>query len=90
MDKRERDTLANVYAEPVSTDIRWEEIEHVFLGLGANAKWSDHHHLEVRRNGHKHSFETPRTKSDTLTSGDVLEVRQFLGTAGITEADSRG
>jgi hypothetical protein len=84
MDKNERHTLRKVYEDPVGPDTSWVDVEHLFIGLGGYAKWSDKHHLTVELKGHKASFHTSRDKSSHLQAEDGRKVREFLSSAGIT------
>ncbi len=84
MDKKERKTLRQIYADPAETETRWIDVEHLFIGLGGYAKWSDKHHLTVELKGHKASFSTPEDGSSRLDAEDGNKVRDFLAAAGVT------
>ena len=91
MDKEQRHTLAKVYGDPHAAGVRWRDVEQLFLGLGADAKWSDPSHLTVELKGHKESFETPyRDKNAVLTESDGKKVRDFLESAGIGKDMAQG
>jgi hypothetical protein len=91
MDKEQRHTLAKVHDDPHAAGVRWRDVEQLFLGLGANAKWSDPSHLTVELEGHKESFETPyRDKNAVLTESDGKKVRDFLESAGIGKDMAQG
>ena len=91
MDKEQRHTLAKVYDDPHAAGVRWRDVEQLFLGLGADAKWSDPSHLTVELRGHKESFETPyRDKNAVLTESDGKKVRDFLESAGIGKDMAQG
>jgi hypothetical protein len=65
--------------------------EQLFLGLGADAKWSDPSHLTVELKGHKESFQTPyKDKNAVLTENDGKNVRDFLESAGIGKDMAKG
>jgi hypothetical protein len=84
MDKEQRHTLSKIYEDSHAAGVRWKDVEHLFVGLGAYAKWSDPSHLTVELKGHKESFQTPyREKNAVLTENDGKNVRDFLESAGI-------
>lgn len=84
MDKRDRKTLRQIYADPDKTFTRWIDVEHLCAALGGDAVWTDKHHLELRLNGHHESFATPEDKSAHLNEKDGEELRSFLTSAGVT------
>jgi hypothetical protein len=91
MNKEQRHTLAKVYDDPHAAGVRWRNVEQLFLGLGADAKWSDPSHLTVELKGHKESFQTPyRDKNAVLTENDGENVRDFLESAGIGKDMAKG
>jgi hypothetical protein len=91
MDKEQRHTLAKVYDDPHAAGVRWRDVEQLFLGLGADAKWSDPSHLTVELKGHKESFQTTdRNKNAVLTESDGKKVRDFLESAGIGKDMAQG
>jgi hypothetical protein len=66
-------------------------VEHLFIGLGAYAKWSDPSHLTVELEGHKESFQTPtRNKNAVLDASDGREVKSFLVSVGVTQDIASG
>lgn len=69
----------------------WEDVEHLFFGLGAYAEWSDPSHLTVELSRHMESFQTPyRGKSAVLTENDGENVRDLLELAGIGKDMAQG
>ena len=91
MDKEQRHTLAKIDDDPHAASVRWKDVEHLFIGLGAYAKWSDPSHLTVELKGHKESFQTPaRDKNAVLTESDGKKVKDFLASAGITKDMAQG
>ncbi len=91
MDKEQRHTLAKVFSDPISPGVRWKDVEHLFIGLGGYAKWSDPSHLTVELHAHKESFKTPtRDKNATLDANDGERVKEFLASAGVTKDMAEG
>jgi len=91
MAEEQRRTLAKVYADPNAAGVRWRDVEQLFLGLGADAKWSDPSHLTVELKGHKESFQTPyKAKNAVLTESDGKKVRDFLESVGIGRDVAQG
>jgi len=92
MDKKNRKTLRQIYADPDKTFTRWIDVEHLCAALGGDAVWTDKHHLELRLNGQHESFKTPEDKSARLDAKDGEELRSFFTSAGVTAsmADANG
>ena len=91
MDKEQRHILTKIYDDPHAAGVRWKDVEHLFIGLGGYAKWSDPSHLTVELNAHKESFQTPeRDKNAVLTESDGTKVKDFLASAGITKDMAQG
>jgi len=90
IDKSERKTLLKIYEDPVGPDTRWIDVEHLVMGLGGYAKWSDKHHLTVELNGKKESFRATKDKSAHLQPEDGKKVAAYLSSAGITPDMAKG
>lgn len=90
MDKRDRETLGQIYTDPEKTLTRWIDVEHLFVALGGFAEWTDKHHLGVKLNGHTASFRTPEDKSSRLDAADGQKLRDFLRSAGVSEDMANG
>jgi hypothetical protein len=90
VNKSERKTLAKVYDDPVGPDTRWIDVEHLVMGLGGYAKWSDKHHLTVELMGKKESFYATKDKSAHLQPEDGKKVSALLSSAGITPDMAKG
>ena len=90
MDKRDRETLGQIYTDPEKTLTRWIDVERLFVALGGFAEWTDKHHLGVKLNGHTASFRTPEDKSSRLDAADGQKLRDFLRSAGVSEDMANG
>ena len=90
IDKSERKTLLKIYEDPVGPDTRWIDVEHLVMGLGGYAKWSDKHHLTVELNGKKESFRATKDKSAHLQPEDGKKVAAYLSSAGIPPDVAKG
>lgn len=83
MNRRYRQTLTRIYAEPVPADIRWHEIEALLRSLGAEMSEGAGSRVRVALNGVRAVFHRPHP-SPNAKRGAVRSVRDFLETAGVT------
>ena len=81
MNAKHRRTLEAVFAKPVSADIRWANIEALFIGLGAERSEGRGSRVRFLLNGVEAVFHRPHLKPET-NKGAVISVRDFLTKAG--------
>jgi len=82
MNSKHRTTLKSVYADPVASNIKWSDIESLFLALGADVSEGRGSRVRVSLHGVDAVFHRPHPHKET-DKGAVRSVRRFLMTAGV-------
>jgi hypothetical protein len=82
MAKHDR-TLADVFADPVRSNIRWSDIESLFIHLNAEITEGRGSRVRVVLNGVRAVFHRPHPRKET-DKGAVKSVRRFLQESGVT------
>jgi HicA toxin of bacterial toxin-antitoxin, len=75
-------TLERIFADPVRSDVRWTDVEALFVGLGAHVSEGRGSRMRVHLNGVDAVFHRPHPKPDT-DKGALKAVRRFLENAGV-------
>jgi hypothetical protein len=88
MNRRHRQTLARVFAEPTPADLRWAEIEALLRAAGAEVGEGGGSRVRVALNGVRAVFHRPHPRPETKR-GAVRAVRDFLAAAGVTPGSGR-
>jgi len=81
MNHRHRKVLQALFAHPLSSNIDFKEIEHVLVELGAEIDTKSGSRIGVTLNGHTVAF---HHTNHSLAKEDVVNIRKFLETCGIT------
>jgi len=81
MRQKHRKTLAAIFADPVRSGILWEDIEALFVALGAEVSEGSGSRVRVALNGVRAVFHRPHPEKET-DQGAVRSVRRFLVEAG--------
>jgi hypothetical protein len=84
MNRRHQRTLLAVFEHPTRPDIRWTDIEALFVALGADVSEGRGPRVRVALRGVRAVFHRPHPRPMT-DRGAVRSVADFLRTAGITE-----
>jgi len=74
--------LADIFANPVRSDIRWTDVEALFRALGAEVTQGSGSRVRVSLNGRRMVFHEPHPQP-TIVKDAVRSVRRFLLEAGI-------
>ena len=82
MGKHEK-TLAAIFQNPIRSNIKWRNVESLFVHHGAAISEGDGSRIHVELNGAWASFHRPHPRPDT-NKGAIKSVREFLNLAGIT------
>ena len=82
MNKKQRKVLAEIFKEPVSSKVRWSDVEALFEGFGGKISEGSGSRVRVELHGVKAVFHRPHPKRET-DKGALKSVRQFLKNAGI-------
>lgn len=86
MNKKQRQTLKEVFSLPVRSDIKWTSIENLFKALGAEISQGRGSRVRVSLNGVKAVFHEPHPEKET-DKGAVKAVKEFLVNADIKPED---
>lgn len=88
MNRRQRQILARIFAEPAPADPRWAEIESLFQALGAEISDGAGSRVRVALGGVRAVFHRPH-QSPVAKRETVRSVRDFLDAAGIEPGKER-
>lgn len=82
MNKKHKRTLEAIFKTPVQCNVIWEDIEKLFVHLGAKIKEGSGSRLGVELNGIRAYFHRPHPQKET-DKGALVSVRKFLENAGV-------
>lgn len=82
MNRKHQKTLEAIFAQPIRADIRWQDIESLFVALGAEVSEGSGSRVRVSLNGVDAVFHRPHPRPVT-DKGAVAAVRRFLTTAKV-------
>jgi len=82
MGKKHQLILAAIYKTPVQSNVVWDDIEKLFLHLGARIKEGEGSSLAVELRGVRAYFHRPHPRKET-DKGALVSMRRFLENAGV-------
>ncbi len=82
VNSRHRKTLERIFATPVQANIPWQEIESLFIALGAEIYEGSGSRVRILLNGVVATFHRPHPQKET-DKGAIVRVRVFLRDAGV-------
>ena len=82
MNKKHQKVLDQIFKDPVSSKVKWDDIEKLFVGLGAEISQGRGSRVRIVLKGIKSTFHRPHPQKET-DKGALKSVRRFLKTAGI-------
>jgi len=82
MNKKQRQTLQKIFEKPERADISWNNIEALFIALGAEVSEGRGSRIRVALNDARAVFHRPHPKRVT-NKGAVKSVRRFLIESGV-------
>ena len=82
MNNKDKKILIDIFTNPVKSNIRWLDIESLFISLGANISEGNGSRVRVELNGERAVFHRPHPEN-TTDKGAVKSVRRFLENAGV-------
>ena len=82
MNRKQRKTLEAVFAEPVLASINWQDIENLFVALGAVVMEGRGSRVRVELNQVVAVFHRPHPEKEA-SRGRVKAAREFLEKAGV-------
>lgn len=80
--KKHRQTLEQIFARPVSGTIRWQDIESLFIAMGAEVSEREGSRIGVFLFGEIRVFHRPHPSPET-DKGAVASIREWLETNGV-------
>jgi hypothetical protein len=81
MNHHHRKTLHALFAHPVSANIDFRKVVHVFEELGAELENRSGSRVNVKLNSHSAAFSHAQ---HSLPKEEVAQIRKFLETCGVT------
>ena len=82
MNKKQRQTLQKIFDKPERSDISWNDIEVLFIALGAEVTEGKGSRVRVALNDVRAVFHRPHPQRVT-NKGSVRSVRRFLIESGV-------
>jgi hypothetical protein len=83
MKRKHQKTLELIFARPTSGNIKWRDIESLFISLGAELSERQGSRIGVRLFGDRRVFHRPHPSPNT-DKGAVASIRQWLDDNGVT------
>lgn len=75
-------TLRQIFSHPISMNIKWKEVVHLFESLGGRVEPAHGGRETVHLNGKQMTFHVPHGK--TIDSkNEVMQIKKFLESAGV-------
>ena len=74
--------MEKIFSRPVSGSIKWNEIESLFIALGAEISEREGSRIGVRLFGDRRVFHRPHPSPDT-DKGAVSSIRNWLNENGV-------
>lgn len=82
MNAKHRKILEHVFKEPIQSNIKWSDIEKLFIGLGAEITEGNGSRVRIALHSVKAIFHRPHPRKE-IDKGALQSVRKFLTNAGI-------
>ena len=83
MKRKHRKTLVLIFHQPVSANIKWAEIEALFVALGGETSERAGSRVGVRLFGERRVFHRPHPSPNT-DKGAVISIRKWFKENGVT------
>ncbi len=83
MNHHQRKVLHAIFAHPVNANLEMKDVETVLHGLGAEIDGRTKSRIAVKLNGRE---TTLHLANHTLLKAEVMQVRKFLETCGVSGA----
>ena len=82
MNSKQKRTLAAIFDEPTRANVVWNDIESLFIAIGAEVSEGSGSRVRIALNGGRGYFHRPHPNSET-GRGALRSVRTFLVNAGV-------
>lgn len=86
MNRKQSNTLADIFADPVKANVPWRDVEVLFRALHAVVENLGGSRVGVALNGERAVFHRPHPEKET-DKGALKSVRRFLIAAGVEPLD---
>ena len=86
MNTRQKQTLRDVFEDPVRSNIVWTDIESLLRACGAEISEGKGSRIRISLNGVRAVFHRPHPQKET-DKGAVKSMRRFLTEAGVMPDD---
>ena len=86
MNTRQKQTLRDVFEDPVRSNIVWTDIESLLRACGAEISGGKGSRIRISLNGVRAVFHRPHPQKET-DKGAVKSMRRFLTEAGVMPDD---
>jgi hypothetical protein len=83
LNNKHQKTLNAIFENPIRANIPWNDVESLFLALGAEITEGNGSRVRVALNGVRSVFHRPHPERDT-DKGALKSVRRFLTEAGFS------
>ncbi len=84
MNKKQRQKLQKIFEKPERSDISWNDIQRLFIALGAEVTEGKESRVRVALNHVRAVLHRPHPKRVT-NKGSVKSVRRFLVESGVNQ-----
>ena len=82
MDRKHRKTLKAIFEKPERANIAWQDVEALFVALGAEISEGSGSRVRVALKDVRAVFHRPHPRKE-INKGAVKSVRRFLEAAGV-------
>jgi len=82
MRKKHADILQAIFHTPVLANVKWDDVESLFISLGASVSEGRGSRVKISLNDRIAVFHRPHPKKET-DKGALVSVRRFLEEAGV-------
>ena len=82
MKRKHLKTLTLIFSRPISANIKWDDIESLFIGLGAELSEREGSRIGVRLFGERRVFHRPHPSPNT-DKGAVVSICKWLKENGV-------
>ena len=82
MNNKLKKTLQLIFKNPVQKNIKWNDVEKLFEGMGAQIKEGSGSRVAIKINGRRAVFHRPHPRNE-LKVGSVIDLRVFLRSTGV-------
>lgn len=82
MNRKHQSTLQEIFDTPIRSNVKWKDIEALFIALGAEIEEGRGSRVRILLNEKEAVFHRPHPRKET-DKGALVSVRRFLVNAGV-------